>query len=126
MQHGREAADLGSPGMGAGWPPSTGHRVPLARGWGGGRVWAAAGARGVDLSQQSPPSQGSRHCVPHPPRPIRRGLLTVLHLKGLLGTVERARMMPELTDILIMRREGFLRIGLGPLTVEGRDGKDLF
>lgn len=92
----------------------------------GGRVWAAAGARGVDLSQQSPPSQGSRHCVPHPPRPIRRGLLTVLHLNGLLGTVERARMMSELTDILIMGREGFLRIGLGPLTVEGRDGKDLF
>lgn len=118
MQRGREAANLGSLGLGAGRQPPTDHRAALARGWGAGRAESGltqGHEEGLSTSTTSFPGLqtlcSSAPRSPNTPRPTWGVLLSILLLQGLLGNTERARIMPRLAGILSMGREGFLRVG---------------
>lgn len=110
MQRGREAANLGSLGLGAGQQSPTGHRAALARGWDAGRAESRLPQgheeRITTSSTLLPRAPGtvffSSQKLCNTPRPTWRVLFTLFHRKGLLGTMERARIMPRLIAILSM------------------------
>lgn len=133
MRRGHEAANLGRLGLGAAQQLPTGHGAAPARGWGTERAESGLthGHRSESQPAASPFPGLQTLCSSDPRSPDTsrstwRVLPTVLHLKGLLRTVERDRIVPRFAGIVSTEREDFLRVELGCSDCGGKEVGEIY